>query len=108
MNAFRTLAAAATLGVAAFAAAGVASAQSGWTHAGVSFAPRAGWCTTEKIDDSSDTPCGQEFPIFSVSIAIDDADPIDVAGVRAQSADVLDTAEGKTRVDKIMKHKNSS
>lgn len=96
--------------------AGEAAAQESWTHNGVTFAQRDGWCATKTNQDDGQggtlealelRPCGQEFPLLSAAVAGHTDAPLDVPALTAQAAEVAAQDTGKQTTAAIFKKQAS-
>jgi hypothetical protein len=95
--------------------AGEASAQ-GWSHEGVSFPGRDNWCakTTQQDDGQGNVtpalelrPCGLEFPFLSVGVAARGMEPLDLAVLTAQAADVTLGPDGEATTTAIFRKQDA-
>lgn len=94
--------------------AGAASAQQNWTHGGITFPERAGWCIDRKTEETAlgdveaftAHPCDQEFPMFSAGLVAPGMEAVDLAVLTADARGQLDTQDGKVMVDDLMEKRD--
>lgn len=105
------------LAVMAVSALGAASAfaQQTWTHGGIAFPPREGWCTTiADQDDGSGgklpaleaRPCGAEFPILSTALVRRGLAMLDLPTATGRAATESGGETGKKVVNGIFQKKD--
>ncbi len=94
-----------------------AFAQQTWSHGGIPFTPREGWCTVVSEQDDGlggklpaleGRPCGEDFPIISAALVRRGFDKLDLATVTAMAANEAGADKGKQVVAAIFHEQDPS